>query len=132
MLPMDMGGISAAVAGIAKGAASFKQAAAEGSFAVSEEGGRALLEAITEMRDWINAQDARLYRLQQAPPLGTSHGAEALKPYVQNVATDQEGFITMLKAFGSSLDQAEQGIREAMSNYKTMDTQLARPYQARA
>ena len=128
MLPMDMGGISAAVAGIAKGAASFKKAAAEGSFAVSEEGGRALLEAITEMRDWINGQGDRLYRLQQQPALGTSHGAEALKPFSQSVATDQEGFITMLRAFGDSLDQAEQGIQEAMNNYKTMDTDLARPY----
>ncbi|MGH3878518.1 MAG: hypothetical protein ACRDSK_15925 [Actinophytocola sp.] len=132
MVAPGIGAISAAVASIAQNAASFAKAASEGSFAVSENGGRALLQAIREMRDWINAQDNRLYQLQQPPPLGTSHGAETLKPYVQNVATDQEGFITMLKAFGDSLDQAEQGIQDAMANYKTMDTQLARPYTAEA
>jgi len=130
MLPMDMGGISAAVAGIAKGAASFKQAAAEGSFAVSEEGGRALLEAITEMRDWIDGQGLRLNLLQQEPPLGGSHGAQTIKPYVQQVAADQQGFITMLQAFRNSLDQAEQGINSAMGNYRTMDTSIAKQYKA--
>ena len=132
MVAPGIGAISDAVASIAKNAASFAKAASEGSFAVNENGGRALLQAIREMRDWINAQDNRLFQLQQPPPLGTSHGAEALKPYVQNVATDQQGFITMLKAFGDSLDQAEQGIQAAMANYKTMDTQLARPYKAEA
>ena len=53
----DIGGMSAAVAGIAQGAASFAKAAADGSFAVSETGGRALLEAIREMRQWIDGQD---------------------------------------------------------------------------
>lgn len=130
MLPMDMGGISAAVAGIAKSAASFAKAAAEGSFAVSESGGQALLEAIREMRDWIDDQGLRLNLLQQEPPLGGSHGAQTIKPYVQQVAGDQQGFITMLQAFRESLDQAEQGINTAMGNYQTMDTSIAKQYKA--
>lgn len=128
MIPMDMGGISAAVAGIAKGAANFANAAANGSFAVSETGGRALLEAIREMRDWIDGQAANLALLQQEPQLGGSHGAQAMKPYVQQVAGDQQGFLTMLQAFGASLDQAEQGITDAMGNYKHMDTGIASKY----
>jgi hypothetical protein len=120
--------IGAAVAGIAQGAANFASAAADGSFAVSETGGQALLQAIREMRDWINGQGDRLVALEQEPPLGGSYGAQAVKPYSRDVATDQQGFIAMLKAFGDSLDQAEQGIRDAMKNYRTMDTELAQPY----
>jgi hypothetical protein len=129
---LDPGGggaaIGAAMQSIAKQTANFASAAAEGHFAINENGGKALLQAIREMRDWINSQDRRLYQLQQQPPLGGSHGAETLKPYVQNVATDQQGFIPMLQAFGQSLDQAEQGINDAMGNYHKMDTELAKPY----
>jgi hypothetical protein len=124
--------IGAAMASIAKQTASFANAAAEGHFAINENGGRALLQAIREMRDWINSQGDRLYQLQQQPPLGSSHGAETMKPYVQQVASDQQGFVTMLKAFGQSLDDAEQGIQEAMGNYRRMDTELAKPYTVEA
>jgi hypothetical protein len=120
--------IGAAAKSLQKSTADFAVQAAEGHFAVSEEGGRALLQAITEMRDWINGQDWRLAELAQEPALGGSHGAQAMKPFVQQVATDQQGFITMLRAFGDSLDQAEQGIKDAMNNYKNMDTELAKPY----
>ncbi len=129
---LDAGGMSAAVAAVAQGAASFAKAAADGSFSVSESGGRALLEAIRQMKDWIDSQDSRLYYLQQEPQLGGSHGAQAMKPYVQDVAGDQQGFITMLGAFRASLDDAEQGINDAMGNYHTMDHGIARQYTAEA
>jgi hypothetical protein len=127
---MNMGAISAAVAGIAQSASGFAKAASEGSFAINERGGRALLEAIREMRDWIDSQAGRLTLLQQAPQLGGSHGAETMKPYVQQVASDQQGFITMLQAFRGSLDQAEQGINDAMNNYHSLDQGVAGKYSA--
>lgn len=128
----DASGISAAVAGVAQGAANFAKAAADGSFSVSETGGRALLEAIREMKDWIDSKSVDLNTLAQQPPLGGSHGAEAVKPYSTDVATDQQGFITMLGAFRESLDQAEQGINDAMNNYHQMDTGIASRYTAEA
>lgn len=124
--------IGAAAASLQKSTADFASSAAEGHFAVSEEGGRALLQAITEMRDWIDRQHLKLNLLQQEPQLGGSHGAQAMKPFVQQVATDQQGFITMLTAFGDSLDRAEQGINDAMGNYRRMDTELAKPYTEKA
>lgn len=124
--------IGAAAAGLQKSTADFAVQAAEGHFAVSEEGGRALLQAIREMRVWINEQDTRLYLLEQPAPLGGSHGAEAMKPFIQQVASDQQGFVTMLRAFRDSLDQAEQGISDAIGNYRRMDTDLAKPYTAEA
>jgi hypothetical protein len=84
------------------------------------------------MRDWIDSQGGRLTLLQQQPQLGGSHGASTMKPYVQDVASDQQGFITMLQAFRDSLDQAEQGIKTAMGNYHTMDTGIARNYTVEA
>ncbi|HEX2133764.1 MAG TPA: hypothetical protein VHH15_19635, partial [Actinophytocola sp.] len=85
--------------GIKAAAKSFASAAASGGFAVNETGGQALLAAIREMRDWIDSQEFDLQRLAQEPPLGSSHGAETMKPYVAKVASDNQGFVTMLQEF---------------------------------
>ncbi|HEY7594959.1 MAG TPA: hypothetical protein VH969_17540 [Actinophytocola sp.] len=132
---LDAGGgaaIAGAVQGIAAGTKQLANVAAEGHFAISEEGGRALLQAIKEMRHWIHDQSNRLTQLAQQPPIGGSYGAETIKPYAQSVATDQQGFIAMLKEFGDSLADAEQGINDAMDNYRKMDTDLAKPYTVEA
>ncbi|MFC4858824.1 hypothetical protein [Actinophytocola glycyrrhizae] len=98
-----------------------KMAAADGSFAVSETGGQALLVAIREMAKWVDDNLADLGTLAQQPALGTSHGAEAMKPYVQEVATDNEGFLTMLQQFRASLVDAEEGVLGAMDNYQSSE-----------
>ncbi|OLF07925.1 hypothetical protein BU204_35220 [Actinophytocola xanthii] len=110
----------------------FARAASEGSFAVNETGGQALLAAIREMRDWIDGKMGDFGLLQQEPALGSSDGAQTIKPYVVNVAVDQQGFITMLTEFRASLDEAEQGINAAMASYQEMDTGIGGRFPAQA
>lgn len=98
-----------------------KQAATDGQFAVNETGGKALLEAIREMAKWVDDNLADLGTLGQQPALGSSNGAAVMKPYVAEVATDQEGFLTMLREFRNSLVDAEAGVVGAMNNYKTIE-----------
>lgn len=98
-----------------------RQAATDGSFAVNDTGGQALLTAIREMAKWVDDNLADLGTLAQQPALGSSHGATAMKPYVQEVAQGQEGFLTMLREFRTSLVDAEAGVIGAMKNYKTID-----------
>jgi len=105
------------------------KAANDGSFAVNETGGTALLAAIREMAKWVDENLADLGTLAQQPALGTSNGATAMKPYVQDVATDQEGFLTMLREFRTSLADAEQGVIGAMNNYRDIDQGTALNYQ---
>lgn len=111
---VDFGSIGASMA-------AFKGAAASGSFAVNDTGGKALLTAIRSMRDWIDEGQFDLQSLAQTPPLGGSHGAQTMKTFVPQVATDGQGFLTMLMKFRDSLADAEQGINDAMRNYKAMD-----------
>ncbi|MCE7001330.1 hypothetical protein LWC34_00515 [Kibdelosporangium philippinense] len=101
--------------------ASFANLAASGGFEVNEAGGEALIKAIQRMRDWANGQVLDLRQLAQQMPLGTSHAAKVMKPYVQQVAIDDQGFLTQLAKFVESLDKAEQGIRTAMANYKATE-----------
>lgn len=102
----------------------------DGSFSVNETGGQALLEAIREMARWVDDNYGDLRMLAQQPPLGTSNGAEVIKPYLQQVATDQEGFLTMLQEFRASLTDAEAGVIGAMNNYRNIDHDVAGTYRA--
>ena len=99
----------------------FAGAAAAGGFAVNETGGKALLQAIQNMKDWVDANRLDVQRLGARFPLGSTTMAEALKPYLNDVVTDGQGFATMLMKFRESLDKAEQGINDAMKNYHATD-----------
>ncbi|MBP2330837.1 hypothetical protein JOF56_011222 [Kibdelosporangium banguiense] len=108
-------------ASIGESMANFASMAADGSFEVNAVGGKALLGAIGRMQDWVDGQSGDLRYLEQELPLGTSHAAQIMKPYVQQVATDKQGFLTVLRQFRESLTKAEQGIRTAMANYQATE-----------
>jgi hypothetical protein len=120
---IDTGGAGAAATfgAIGAGMATLKQAAVGKSFAVNETGGQALLAAIRNMKDWADSKRADLQYLAQEPELGVSHGAQTMRQFVPQVASDNQGFITMLVEFRKSLDDAELGIEQAMRNYQEMD-----------
>ncbi|MPZ80547.1 MAG: hypothetical protein GEV28_09180 [Actinophytocola sp.] len=105
-----------------------RKSAADGHFAISETGGQALLEAFREMAEWVDDNLGKLGHLAQEPQLGSSNGANTMKPFVQQVATDQQGFITMLREFRTSIGDAEKGVRDAMTNYQTIDQGSAQTF----
>jgi hypothetical protein len=119
MFDAGIGASMGAAIGAAMGG--FKQAAADGSFAVNETGGKALLAAIREMARWVDGNLADLSTLARSQPLGSSKGAELIKPYLQEVASDDRGFITQLKEFRKSLADAEEGVLAAMRNYNNTE-----------
>jgi hypothetical protein len=124
---LDAGG-GGGMAAMSQSMVNLKKAAADGSFAVNETGGQALLVAIREMAKWVDTNVADLDILAQQPPLGSSHGATAMKPYVQQVATDNEGFLTMLREFRATLTDAEQGVLDAMANYQDNESTTERTF----
>lgn len=116
----DAGGASIGST-IGKSMSDFASGAASGAFAVSEEGGDALLRAIRDMARWVDEEQVRLDILRQKPLLGGSNGATVMAPFIQQVAEDGEGFLTRLNAFRESLIKAEEGIKQAMANYQNTD-----------
>jgi hypothetical protein len=101
--------------------ARFAATANEGGFAVDERGGEALLKVVREMADWVDGRLGGLAVLGQEPPLGSSVGAGALRPHLGRVATDDQGLLTQLRRLRETLAQVEQGIRSAMSHYRSVD-----------
>jgi hypothetical protein len=97
------------------------EAAAQGTFAVNETGGKALLEAIHELAKCVDGNLSKANFVAQQLPLGSSNGANLMKPYMVDVVTDDQGFYTRLKEFRDSLDDAEAAIIAAMKNYDNME-----------
>src|SRR5882672_3056709 len=93
----DIGAIGAIGSSIGASVAEFAKAAASGAFAINETGGNALLQAIHNMKDWVDDNRFSVQRLGEEPLLGTSHAANLMKPHVAHVATDGEGFLPMLQ-----------------------------------
>jgi hypothetical protein len=104
----------------------FKESAAAGQFAVSEAGGQSLLKVIELMQDWLGGHDNGT--LQQEPLLGGSHGARAMAPFLQQVASDGEGFLTQLDRLRDVLTDAEAGVKQAMANYRATEHAVAGTY----
>lgn len=122
---IDDAGGAALGSTIGKSMSDFAKGAASGAFAVNEEGGKALLAAINDMMEWVNGEKDRLNVLAQQPALGGSNGANVMKPHLQKVANDGEGFLTQLRAFSDSLLKADEGIRQAMQNYQNTDQAIS-------
>jgi hypothetical protein len=101
----------------------FKESASSGHFSVSDEGGNALLQVIRMLRDYLSNSDHG--SLDQRPALGGSYGARAMSPFVQQVACDQQGFLPQLRRLQSVLNDAEDGVQQAMANYRTNEHSVA-------
>jgi hypothetical protein len=99
-------------------------AANSGAFTINESGGQALLQAIRDLAEVVDNNIADLSMNRRTLPLGGSNGANLMKPYMQNVLTDDQGFITRLKEFRDSLVDAESAINAAMANYHSTETDV--------
>jgi hypothetical protein len=103
----------------------FANIASSGGFAISETGGKALIQAIHHLAAWVDDERGTLVTLAQQPKLGSSNGAQVMKPYIAEVASDGNGFMPMLLKFRESLGKAEQAINDAMNNYRNNEHEVA-------
>nr|WP_042183645.1 hypothetical protein [Kibdelosporangium sp. MJ126-NF4]CEL15684.1 hypothetical protein [Kibdelosporangium sp. MJ126-NF4]CTQ93609.1 hypothetical protein [Kibdelosporangium sp. MJ126-NF4] len=102
----------------------FKESAASGQFSVSDSGGEDMLRVIRMLQDWLGTADQG-GTLDQQPLLGGSYGAAAMAPFVQQVASDQQGFLTQLARLRDVLSDAESGVKQAMANYRRNEHAVA-------
>lgn len=107
-------GISAAVGGIV--------AAVNAGFAISENGGQPLLNAIQDLQTEVRhaLDDASI--LSAHPPLGSTPNANIYKPFLATIASDPtQGAIPVLKKLQTDLNNAHDAIQKAMNNYHATD-----------
>ncbi|GLW92396.1 hypothetical protein [Actinokineospora globicatena] len=121
-------GPGAPLSAIGRAMNDFAGNAASGRFAVNERGGEALLAAIRNMAAWVDSEGFGHDILLRQAKLGSSNNAEVMKPFLQQVAGDEQGFVTQLRHFRESLVKAEEGIKQAMANYRATDDNNATKY----
>jgi hypothetical protein len=114
---IDDGGGEPASKSIMESMAKFAKTAAEGGFEISKEGGDHLIKAIDDFQNWVDDQSEILRALEQDRRLGSSNGAKVIGPFMQQVVTDDQGFITQLRALRDSLKEARKGIELAVDAY---------------
>jgi hypothetical protein len=107
-------GISSAVSGIV--------AASDAGFAISENGGQPLLDAIEDLQKEVRTALGKAFFLETEPPLGTTPNAKVYKPFIATVASDPtQGAIPVLKKLQTDLNQAHAAIKKSMANYQSTD-----------
>jgi N-acetyl-gamma-glutamylphosphate reductase len=95
--------------------------AASGEFAINDEGGKSLIDAINAFLHWISDNSDHIRTLEQTRKLGSSRGAKIMTEFLPHVAADEQGFVTQLNALKESLLTAKQAIKVAMENYERTD-----------
>ncbi|KAA2261033.1 hypothetical protein F0L68_18965 [Solihabitans fulvus] len=116
---MSMAQVRTAMVGVQN----LRMAAESGGFAVSEEGGKALIDAIVKMQDGVHQSRLELENVKQDSKLGTSPDALVMVQYNKQVADgDPQSFAHVLQQFSTVLDETKAAINKAMSNYRNTDS----------
>jgi hypothetical protein len=107
--------------GITEAANGIVAAALQG-FAISENGGQPLLDAIQDLKIELESALRDSSKLEMEPALGNTPNAKIYKPFLATVATDPvQGAIPVFRQLLDDLNKAEAAIRQAMANYRDAD-----------
>ena len=99
-----------------------RQAALDGSFAVSEDAGQQMINAINKCLDGLLESRQSLMKIRQGTPLGTSPAGVAMAQFNQQVADgDNQSAFYALERFQEVLNEARSAIEQAMRNYQQAD-----------
>jgi hypothetical protein len=101
---------------IESSAKSFAAAAGSG-FHIEPEAAATLIKACTDSIHELNALQAEIWTVSQAPKLGTTPGARVIAPFTQQVATDPQGMAPAIQSLIRTLTDMVQAYRKASTNY---------------
>lgn len=100
--------------------------ASKAGFAVSENGGQPIINAIQSLKAEVETALSKSQMLESEPHLGTTPNAKVFKPFLATIASDpQQGAIAVLKKLQDDLTRAEGVIKQAMKNYDEADMSSA-------
>lgn len=114
---VDPGGGSIAFQGISEAVAGVVAAANVG-FAISDNGGKPLLNAIHQLQIAVADGLRNAQMLENEPSLGSTPNAKIYKPFIATVASDpSQGAIPVLRKLQVDLNDAYAAVQKAMQNY---------------
>lgn len=122
---LDEGGGAAGQAGSSlwNSVQQFTRLAADGGFAVSPTGGQPMLDVLDRFIREMDDQEDKLQFISREPPLGRLEGGKVMAPFMVQVATDENGFVTRFRELRPILIKAREGIAKAMANYEETEAE---------
>jgi hypothetical protein len=112
----------AALQQAASSAQAFKSAASSGQFSVDPAAVDELVTKIDKTVDRLVATSRHLRVTEQQVPLGTSPGAQAMKPFLQTVATGHpQSLGIQVQALRQILEDTKAGLLAAKRSYQGVD-----------
>lgn len=117
----DSGGSASSGGSLWDSMQGFFNSAANGEIEVSESAGQAMLDVIKRFKNEMVDQTDNLTTISTQPPLGRLKGGEVMAPFMVQVATDENGFVTRFNELRESLTKAEEAIRKSMENYRATE-----------
>ncbi|HVV08498.1 hypothetical protein [Amycolatopsis sp.] len=97
--------------------------ATNGGFAVDENTGEKMIQALQGIIDSLEARWAKLQGFGQSPPLSTGATAQFVSAHMVRTATDEKGLLTQLQQAKSELPTYIEAIKLAQRNYRSQDEQ---------
>jgi hypothetical protein len=107
-----------------------KALAVSGGFAVDENTGDRMIQALEGVIDTLTARWSALQQFGQSPQLSTTATAQWVAGHMVNTATDAQGLLTQLQQARDEFPTYIEAIKLAKQNYRSRDqesgTTLAR------
>ncbi|MDQ0383106.1 hypothetical protein [Amycolatopsis thermophila] len=102
-------------------AGALKRLATEGGFAVDEQTGEKMIQALQGIVDALEARWSALQAFGQAPPMSDTATARWVSDTMVKTASDERGLLTQLERARAELPTYIEAIRLAQKNYRSQD-----------
>jgi len=103
-----------------------KKLATNGGFAVDENTGDRMIQALQGIIDSLEQRWSALEQFRQSPLMGTAPTARWVSDLMVRTATDEAGLLTQLQAARSELPTYIEAIKLAKANYRQQDENTGR------
>ena len=112
--------------GMSKAVTDLKNAAANGGFSISEQGGRDLMNAIRGLQQVIDHALMKSSELSAELPIGSTPAANVYKPFFQTIADNHpQALMPALRKLYNDLQTAYDTIHQATGAYAATDQSSA-------
>jgi len=102
-------------------AVALKKLATQGGFAVDEQTGDKMIEALQGIVDALEDRWSALQAFGEAPPMSESATAKWVSDRMLDTASDERGLLTQLTVAKSELPTYIEAIKLAQKNYRSQD-----------
>ncbi|GAB3577874.1 hypothetical protein GCM10027445_44310 [Amycolatopsis endophytica] len=102
-------------------AVALKKMATEGGFAVDEQTGEKMIQALQGMVDALEERWSTLQAFGDAPPMSSGATATWVSDVMVKTASDDRGLLTQLQQAKAELPTYIEAIRLAQKNYESQD-----------